>query len=39
VGLSTRTRTSRSARRLHCAVDGPPLQPDPDRCPVAAAHG
>ena len=39
VGLRTRTRTSRSARRLHCAVDGPPLQPDPDRCPVAAAHG
>jgi hypothetical protein len=23
-----------SPRRLHCAVDGPPLQPDPNRCPL-----
>ena len=24
-----------SAREFHCAVDGPPLQPDPERCPRA----
>ena len=29
-------RARRSARRSYCSVDGPPLQPDPDRCPVAA---
>lgn len=34
IGLAERRRPPRSARRLHCAVDGPPLQPDPDRCPV-----
>jgi len=34
VGLGTRERTRSSARRLHCAVDGPPLQPDPQRCPI-----
>ena len=34
IGLRPRTRTSRSARGLYCPVDGPPLQPDPQRCPV-----
>jgi EmrB/QacA subfamily drug resistance transporter len=34
VGLGTRISVRRSARRLHCAVDGPPLQPDPELCPV-----
>jgi EmrB/QacA subfamily drug resistance transporter len=33
-GLRPRARVSRSARRLYCSVDGPPLQPDPERCPV-----
>jgi EmrB/QacA subfamily drug resistance transporter len=39
VGLGpARTRVAsvtRTARRVHCAVDGPPLQPDPVRCPAA----
>jgi EmrB/QacA subfamily drug resistance transporter len=35
VGLDTRTRAPRSARRMYCSVDGPPLQPDPARCPAA----
>jgi EmrB/QacA subfamily drug resistance transporter len=34
VGLGDHIRSRRSARRLHCAVDGPPLQPDPELCPV-----
>ena len=34
VGLAPQLRTPRIVRRLHCAVDGPPLQPDPDRCPA-----
>ncbi|MFV0308661.1 MAG: DHA2 family efflux MFS transporter permease subunit [Desertimonas sp.] len=34
VGLTDR-RTRRSARRFHCAVGGPPIQPDPQRCPVS----
>ena len=29
IGLGGPVRWRRSARRLHCAVDGPPLQPDP----------
>jgi EmrB/QacA subfamily drug resistance transporter len=37
IGLGDRARTRPSARRLHCAVDGPPLQPDPTRCPVDLA--
>jgi len=36
VGLRGRVRCAPSARRLHCAVDGPPLQPDPRQCPVPA---
>jgi EmrB/QacA subfamily drug resistance transporter len=34
LGLGRATRTQRTARRLHCAVDGAPLQPDPQRCPT-----
>src|SRR5581483_727824 len=36
LGLQTHVRHARTARRVHCAVDGPPLQPDPGRCPAAA---
>jgi MFS family permease len=35
VGLGAHVRPRRSARRLYCSVDGPPLQPDPARCPVS----
>jgi predicted MFS family arabinose efflux permease len=35
-GLGAHARSGRSARKLYCSVDGPPLQPDPARCPVAA---
>jgi EmrB/QacA subfamily drug resistance transporter len=35
-GLAKRTRTTRSARHRYCPVDGPPLQPDPERCPAGA---
>jgi hypothetical protein len=34
VGLSGKIASRRSARRVHCAVEGPPLQPDPGQCPV-----
>jgi MFS family permease len=37
-GLRAHVRASRSARRSYCSVDGPPLQPDPTRCPVAVSH-
>jgi hypothetical protein len=37
VGLSPHPRGRRSARRTYCPVDGPPLQPDPERCPVSQA--
>jgi EmrB/QacA subfamily drug resistance transporter len=33
VGLAPRVRGARSPRRVTCAVDGTPLQPDPARCP------
>ena len=36
IGLGRRVRCVPSARRVHCAVDGPPLQPDPVRCPAPA---
>jgi hypothetical protein len=36
VGLVRRTPVRRSARARYCSVDGPPLQPDPERCPLAA---
>jgi len=35
-GLRPAARSRRSARRWYCSVDGPPLQPDPQLCPVAA---
>jgi EmrB/QacA subfamily drug resistance transporter len=35
-GLRPHPRARRSARRLYCSVDGPPLQPDPRLCPVTA---
>jgi EmrB/QacA subfamily drug resistance transporter len=34
IGLAPTPPARPSARRLHCAVDGPPLQPDPERCPA-----
>jgi len=38
-GLRSNTRAPTTARKLHCAVDGPPLQADPARCPPAAHVG
>jgi EmrB/QacA subfamily drug resistance transporter len=35
-GLGVRTAARPSARRLYCSVDGPPLQPDPARCPAVS---
>ena len=37
VGLAPQARAPRMARELHCAVDGPPLQPDPARCPTGGS--
>ena len=37
IGLSPHVRGRRTARRVYCAVDGAPLQPDPARCPELAA--
>jgi EmrB/QacA subfamily drug resistance transporter len=34
VGLPASLRSPRTARKHHCAVDGPPLQPDPRRCSI-----
>ena len=36
IGLSPRARSQRTARPIYCAVDGPPLQTDPRRCPLDA---
>lgn len=36
VGLGPRVTGRRTARRFNCAIDGPPIQPDPDRCPMAS---
>jgi MFS family permease len=36
IGLADRVPRFRSARRYHCAVDGPPMQPDPARCPMSS---
>lgn len=38
-GLRRPATAAGSPRRLHCAVDGPPLQPDPNRCPSVPASG
>ncbi|MET1001151.1 MAG: hypothetical protein ABWZ15_05015 [Acidimicrobiia bacterium] len=37
LGLGTHPRARLSARRAFCSVDGPPLQPDRARGPVAQA--
>jgi predicted MFS family arabinose efflux permease len=34
LGLGRTVRAHRTARRVHCAVDGAPLQPGPQRCPT-----
>ena len=39
IGLGSHVRTRRSARRTFCPVDGPPLQPDPNRCPASVGAG
>jgi hypothetical protein len=33
-GLRPDVASTRTARPVHCAVDGPPLLPDPTRCPA-----
>jgi EmrB/QacA subfamily drug resistance transporter len=38
VGLDPTVAARRSARRLLCPVDGPPMQPDPERCPMPVGH-
>ena len=35
IGLGAHPLGRRTARRVHCAVDGPPLQPDPELCPAS----
>jgi MFS family permease len=35
LGLGPKARSARTTRHIHCAVDGPPLEPDPARCPAA----
>jgi len=39
IGLGAYVRGVRTARRVHCAIDGTPLQPDPVRCPAVATSG
>lgn len=39
LGLAPRTRTGSPARRVHCAVDGPPLLDQGDGAPSKAASG
>ncbi|MEY2426289.1 MAG: hypothetical protein QOI61_1861, partial [Actinomycetota bacterium] len=34
-GLDRSARAARTPRRVHCHVDGPPLQADPELCPMA----
>ena len=36
VGLAPKPRARRSLRPVTCAVDGTPLEPDPERCPATA---
>jgi EmrB/QacA subfamily drug resistance transporter len=38
IGLRPDTATAPTPRRSHCAVDGPPMQPDPDRCPATTSR-
>src|SRR5207244_2604433 len=37
IGLIAHVRAPRTARRVHCAIDGAPLQPDPRRCRTGQA--
>ena len=37
-GLTRRVRAPETVRRVHCAIDGTPLQPDPRRCSRAPAR-
>ncbi|MFZ6004589.1 MAG: DHA2 family efflux MFS transporter permease subunit [Actinomycetota bacterium] len=34
IGLAPRVRSARTVRPVHCAVEGPPIQPDPELCPL-----
>jgi MFS family permease len=36
-GLESHARSTRTIRRVHCAVDGPPLHADPRRCPTVSS--
>ncbi|MEN3271567.1 MAG: hypothetical protein V7636_328, partial [Actinomycetota bacterium] len=38
LGLPSSARAPRTVRKHHCAVDGPPLQPDPRRCSTDASN-
>jgi hypothetical protein len=38
VGLGRHARGRASARQRYCPLDGPPLQPDPTRCPAPLAR-
>jgi EmrB/QacA subfamily drug resistance transporter len=38
IGLRPDTTAAPSPRRSHCAVDGPPMQPDPDQCPATTGR-
>jgi EmrB/QacA subfamily drug resistance transporter len=35
--LDRTTKARRTSRRVHCHLDGPPLQADPERCPLVHA--
>ena len=37
IGLGPHIGSRRTARRMYCSVDGPPLQPDPELCPATRA--
>jgi EmrB/QacA subfamily drug resistance transporter len=39
IGLGARLRPHRTARRVHCAIEGPPLQPDPQHAPTNVVAG
>jgi EmrB/QacA subfamily drug resistance transporter len=37
-GLERTALATRTARRVHCQFDGPPLQADPERCPMSQSE-
>lgn len=39
IGLGPHIGSRRTARRMYCSVDGPPLQPDPELCPATRRAG